>query len=89
MNPIFLNVCIGLISILILALVIMAVTARSILTRLLAVNTLSLPLIAILALYALLHASSYYMDIAIYLALISFVATLGIARYIVEGRLFK
>ncbi len=89
MNPIFLNICIGLICVLILALVIMAVTARSILTRLLAVNTLSLPLIAILALYSLLHGESYYMDIAIYLALISFVATLGIARYILEGRLFK
>ncbi len=89
MNETFIAVCIGVISLLILALVILAVTARSTLARLLAVNTMSLPLVAILALYALLHRASYYMDIAIYVALISFVATLGISRYILEGRLFK
>ncbi len=89
MNTTFLYVSIGAISLLALALVIVAVTARSILARLLAVNTMSLPLIAVLALYALLQKASFYMDIAIYIALISFVATLGIARYILEGRLFK
>ncbi len=85
----FLYTMIGVISLIILVLVVVAVTARSTLTRLLAVNTLSQPLIAILALYSLLHRASFYMDIAIFLALISFVSTLAIARYIVEGRLFK
>ncbi len=53
----------------------------------LALDTLTLILIALLVLYAAANRS-YYMDAALVLSLLAFVATLVLARYHEERRIF-
>ncbi|MHB1133897.1 MAG: monovalent cation/H+ antiporter complex subunit F [Chloroflexota bacterium] len=62
--------------------------ARSPATRILVLDTLTLILVALLALYSLFTRSYYYLDAALILALLSFVATLTAARYYGEGSPF-
>ena len=57
-------------------------------TRLLVLDTLTLLLVGLLALYSLYARSYYYLDAALVLALLSFVATLAAARYYGEGSPF-
>lgn len=56
--------------------------------RLQAVETITTVLIGIIILLALLQASPFVMDVAIALAAFSFIATLAIARYLSEGKVF-
>jgi multicomponent Na+:H+ antiporter subunit F len=64
------------------------IRARSAMGRILALDVLTLILIAVLILYAAANRSSYYLDAALALALLSFVATLAAVRYHSDGRLF-
>ena len=64
------------------------VRARSPMDRILALDTLTLVLVALLILYTVTNGVSYYLDAALMLALLSFMATLAAARYRSEGRLF-
>ncbi|MBW3632904.1 MAG: pH regulation protein F [Chloroflexi bacterium] len=68
--------------------VVMVIRARSAMRRILALDVLTLILIALLILYADASQTSYYLDAALALALLSFVATLAAVRYHSEGRLF-
>jgi multicomponent Na+:H+ antiporter subunit F len=61
---------------------------RSTASRILALDTLTLILVALLVLYADANRSSYYMDTAVVLSLVAFVATLVLARYHGERRIF-
>lgn len=61
---------------------------RSTAGRILALDTLTLILVALLVLYAAANRSSYYMDAALVLSLVGFVATLVLARYYGERRIF-
>lgn len=54
--------------------------------RILALDTLVLVLIGLLAVFAADRGQSYYLDAALVLALVSFVATLALARFYDEGR---
>lgn len=56
--------------------------------RLQAVDTITNVLIGIILLLALVQESTFLVDIGIALAAFGFVATLSIARYIGEGRVF-
>ena len=56
--------------------------------RILALDTLTLVMTALLILYAVTSRASYYLDAALLLALLSFMSTLAAARYQSEGRLF-
>jgi multicomponent Na+:H+ antiporter subunit F len=56
--------------------------------RLQAIDTTTTLLIGIIVLLALLQGSSFVVDVALALAAFSFVATLAIARYLSEGRMF-
>lgn len=56
--------------------------------RILALDTLALNMVAFLVLFAGLQGSSYYLDAALILALLSFVGTVAAARYYGERRLF-
>ena len=67
----------------------LVIRARSSLSRILALDMLILILIALLVLYSDSNRVSYYLDAALVLALLSFVATIGAARYHSEGRLFS
>ena len=61
---------------------------RSTVGRVLALDMLTLILVALLVLYSVANRSSYYMDAAVVLSLLAFVATLVLARYHGERKVF-
>ena len=61
---------------------------RSTAGRVLALDTLTLILVGLLVLYADANRSSYYMDAALVLSLLAFVATLVLTRYHGKRRIF-
>jgi multicomponent Na+:H+ antiporter subunit F len=61
---------------------------RSTAGRILALDMLTLILVALLVLYSGANRSSYYMDAAVVLSLLAFVATLVLARYYGERKVF-
>ena len=61
---------------------------RSTAGRVLALDMLTLILVALLVLYSAANRSSYYMDAAVVLSLLAFVATLVLARYHGERNVF-
>ena len=65
------------------------IATRSALTRILALDTLTSLLVALLALYADRTDSSYALDAALFLAALSFVGTLAAARFYIRGGLFR
>lgn len=67
---------------------VLAGRARSLLSRVLALDMLVLVLVALLVLVADENRVSYYLDAALALAVLSFVATVAAARYETEGRVF-
>jgi multisubunit Na+/H+ antiporter MnhF subunit len=66
----------------------MVIRARSALVRILALDTVTLVLVALLILYSTTTESSFYLDAALMLALLSFLSTIVAARYHSEGRIF-
>lgn len=68
--------------------VIMIVRAESGLVRVLALDALTLILVALLIVYSVTTGTSYYLDGAVVLALISFISVIAAARYHSERRLF-
>lgn len=73
---------------LLLTTIVMVIRASSTMTRILALDVLTLVLTAFLILYSTTTDSSYYLDAALLLALLSFLSTLAAARYFSEGRIF-
>ena len=61
---------------------------RSTAARILALDMLTLILVALLVLYADARRSPYFLDAALVLSLLAFVATLALSRYHGERRLF-
>ncbi len=61
---------------------------RSTAGRILALDTITLILVALLVLYADANRSPYYMDAALVLSLLAFIATLVLARYHGERKVF-
>jgi multicomponent Na+:H+ antiporter subunit F len=61
---------------------------RSTAGRILALDMLTLILVALLVLYAEANRSPYYMDAAVVLSLLAFMATLILARYHGERGIF-
>ncbi|HEV2067854.1 MAG TPA: monovalent cation/H+ antiporter complex subunit F [Thermomicrobiales bacterium] len=66
----------------------MVIRARSALVRILALDTLTLVLVALLILYSTTTESSFYLDAALMLALLSFLSSVVAARYHSERRMF-
>lgn len=60
----------------------------SALVRIMALDTVTLVLVALLILYSTTTGTSFYLDAALALALLSFVSTIVVARYHSEGRIF-
>ncbi len=69
--------------------VMLVIRAPSAMVRILSLDMLTLILIALLILYADAQRSPYYLDAALVLALLSFVASLAAARYHSERKLFS
>ena len=61
---------------------------RSTAGRILALDMLTLILVALLVLYADANRSAYYLDAALILALLAFIGTLAAARYHGERKIF-
>lgn len=66
----------------------MVIRARSALVRILALDSVTLVLVALLILYSTTTGTSFYLDAALILALLSFVSSVVAARYHSEGRIF-
>lgn len=64
------------------------IRTNSAVVRILAFDALTLVLIALLILYSTTTESSYYLDAALMLALISFVSAIVAARYYSERKIF-
>ena len=69
--------------------VVFVIRARSAMLRILGLDVLTLLLIAFLILYSDANRTPYYLDAALALALLSFVATVAAARYHSERRIFS
>lgn len=70
--------------VLLLATVVIVIRGDSTLTRVLALDALTLILTAVLILYSTTTGRSYYLDAALMLALLSFMSTVVISRYYSE-----
>jgi multicomponent Na+:H+ antiporter subunit F len=68
--------------------IVLVIRARSVMVRLLAADTLTLVLVAVLVLFAHREGSAFYLDAALILALLSFVGVVAAARYYRTGRPF-
>lgn len=68
--------------------VVMVARAKSGLVRVLSLDTMTLVLVALLIVYSSTTHTSYYLDAALVLALLSFISVLTVARYHGERRLF-
>lgn len=73
---------------LLVVMVLVLVRTRSAMVRILALDCLTLFLIALLIVYSADSESRYFLDAAVILALFSFVATLVTARYHSERKVF-
>jgi len=83
-----LEIALAVMVLLLLPVVYRAVTGPGQAERLQAVDAMSGLLIGIMVLLALLQSSSMLMDVALALAAFSFIAALGISRYLSQGRVF-
>jgi multicomponent Na+:H+ antiporter subunit F len=88
MHPFVFYLAAAWLAVLLSVIAMQVVRARSTAVRILAADTLTLILIAFLVLLAHGVRSPYYLDAALALALLSFVATLATARYWSLGRPF-
>ncbi|MBA3377707.1 MAG: pH regulation protein F [Chloroflexia bacterium] len=64
------------------------IRTNSAVVRILGFDALTLVIIALLILYSTTTESSYYLDAALMLALVSFVSTIVAARYYSERKIF-
>lgn len=68
--------------------VVMVARGKSGLVRVLSLDTMTLVLVGLLIVYSSTTHTSFYLDAALVLALLSFVSVLAAARYHAERRLF-
>ena len=67
---------------------ILIIRARTPLSRLLAFDTLTVLLIALVVLFVRVTRSWYYLDAVLLIAMLSFISTVTAARYYSEGKIF-
>lgn len=68
--------------------VVLVIKRRSAVDKIQALDVLSLVLVALLVLFSDARNSSYYLDVALILSLLSFVAVVAAARFFGGGRIF-
>ena len=81
MHDLVFFVAIAWVTVLLVACAAAVVRLRTTAARILALDALTLILVALLVVYAAGQRSSYYMDAALILALLAFLSTLVAARY--------
>lgn len=87
-TDVFLQVVGTLMILLLLPCIYRAVIGPNTVDRLQAFDTITTLLIGIFLLQDLIQGTSYMIDISLALAAFAFIATLSIARYLSEGRVF-
>ena len=88
MHTIVFYVAAGWMTVLLVVSVISTIRLRATASRILALDTLTLVLVGLLVLFGDIFQTSYYLDAALILALLAFVATIAAARYHGERRIF-
>ncbi len=78
----------GWMTVLLIVALVGVVRARTVMVRILALDTLTLILTGLLILFASANRLSYYLDAALILALLSFISTMAAARYHSEQKVF-
>ena len=73
---------------LVIACALLVLRARTTASRILSLDTLVLLLVGLLVLWSDAEGVSYFLDAALVLSLLGFVATLAAARFHGEGRIF-
>ncbi len=73
---------------LVIACAVLVLRARTTASRILALDTLVLLLVALLVLWSDSEAVPYFLDAALVLSMLAFVATVAAARFHGEGRIF-
>ncbi len=73
---------------LVIACALLVLRARSTASRILALDTLVLLLVGLLVLWSDAEGVAYFLDAALVLSVLGFVATLAAARFHGEGRIF-
>lgn len=68
--------------------IVAVIRLKSVTGRILALDMLTLVMVAVLILYADWQRLAYYLDAALILALLAFIATLVLARFHAERRVF-
>lgn len=88
MHEITFYLAVGWMSVLLVVSLVAVIRLRSTAGRILALDTLTLILVALLVLYGDANRTSHYLDAALILALLAFVATVAAARYHGERKIF-
>ncbi|MFB6097368.1 MAG: monovalent cation/H+ antiporter complex subunit F [Haloferacaceae archaeon] len=57
--------------------------------RVVALDTVGTNVVAIALLYAMLTAQGYFVDVGVVLAIIGFISTITVARYVTEGDIIE
>lgn len=76
------------VSFLLVVCVVVMLRSRSGLVRVLALDAMTLTLIALLVLFSDSRGVSWYLEAALVLAMLSFMSTVAAARYYAEGKIF-
>ena len=87
MHDLVYDIALGWMTVMLAICVLQVVRAKSPMVRLLALDTLTLVLVAVLVLYATTKNTAYFLDAALVLALVSFIGTVAAARYHSEGKI--
>lgn len=88
MHDTLFTVAAGWMTFVLVAGVVLVLRSRTTMTRILALDTVSLILVAVLVLFSVSEGTTHYLDAAMMLALLSFVATLAAAKFARDGRPF-
>jgi multicomponent Na+:H+ antiporter subunit F len=88
MTDVVFFVAVGWMTLLFSAGVVLVIRRESAVDKIQALDVLSLILVALLVLFADSQESSYYLDVALIVSLLSFVAIIAAARYFGRGRIF-
>lgn len=81
MHPVVFHVCTAVLSLCLGATALLVVRARSRILRILALDTLTVILVGLLALFSIAQESAFYLKAALGLALLGFSGTLVAVRY--------
>ncbi|HXH84446.1 MAG TPA: monovalent cation/H+ antiporter complex subunit F [Candidatus Tectomicrobia bacterium] len=89
MHPVTFVAAVAWLAALMGALVVLVLRGRSRVVRILALDTLTLVLVAMLVLFATERGEPAYLDAALALALLGFAGTLAAARYVTDGQVLR